>query len=79
MVAKKFMDKKLGRVSKFSVEFFLSHSAENFRRRTRIPSVLCFRKVPRTKMFMNRKGGVSHFSVENILSKSAQKFRRGIS
>ena len=31
-VAKKFMDKKGGGVSRFSVENFLSHSAENFRR-----------------------------------------------
>ena len=31
-VAKKFMDKK-GGISRFSVENFLSHSAENFRRR----------------------------------------------
>ena len=33
LVAKKFMDKK-GGVSKFSVEFFLSESAEKFRRGT---------------------------------------------
>ena len=33
LVAKKFMDKK-GGVSKFSVENFLSESAENFRRGT---------------------------------------------
>ena len=31
-VAKKFMDKRGGGVSRFSVENFLSHSAENFRR-----------------------------------------------
>ena len=34
LVAKKFMDKKGGGVSKFSVENFLSESAENFRRGT---------------------------------------------
>ena len=33
-VANKFMDKKGGGVSRFSVENFLSHSAENFRRGT---------------------------------------------
>ena len=33
LVAKKFMDKKWG-VSKFSVEYFLSESAEKFRRGT---------------------------------------------
>ena len=32
LVAKKFMDKREGGVSRFSVENFLSHSAENFRR-----------------------------------------------
>ena len=32
LVAKKFMDKKGGGVSKISVENFLSHSAEKFRR-----------------------------------------------
>ena len=32
LVAKKFMDKRGGGVSKFSVENFLSHSAEKFRR-----------------------------------------------
>ena len=34
LVAKKFMDKKGGGVSKFSVENFLSESAEKFRRGT---------------------------------------------
>ena len=34
LVAKKFMDKKEGGVSKFSVENFLSESAEKFRRGT---------------------------------------------
>ena len=33
-VAKKFMDKRGGGVSRFYVEKFLSHSAENFRRGT---------------------------------------------
>ena len=34
LVPKKFMDKKGGGVSKFSVENFLSESAEKFRRGT---------------------------------------------
>ena len=34
LVAKKFMDKKEGGVTKFSVENFLSESAEKFRRGT---------------------------------------------
>ena len=32
LVAKKFMDKRGEGASRFSVEIFLSHSAENFRR-----------------------------------------------
>ena len=31
LVAKKFMDERVGEVSKFSVEFFSSHSAEKGR------------------------------------------------
>ena len=34
LVAKKFMDNKKGGVTKFSVENFLSESAEKFRRGT---------------------------------------------
>ena len=34
LVAKKFMDKRERELSKISVEKFLSHSAEKFRRRT---------------------------------------------
>ena len=34
LVAKKFMDKREGEVSRFSFENFLSHSAEKFRRAT---------------------------------------------
>ena len=60
--------------------FFLSHSTEKFRRGTN-PTVLCFRKNPVLKKFMDKKrgggGGVSRFSVENFLSHSAEKFRRG--
>ena len=66
LVAKKFEDKKLGVVSKFYVESFLSQSAKKFRRGTRNPSVLCFRKFLVAKIFMDKKGGVSQFSVENF-------------
>ena len=39
--------------------------------------MLCFRKVPVTKNFMDQKGGGSiKFSVENFLSHKAEKFRR---
>ena len=64
-------------MSRFSVEIFLSHSTETFRRGMRNPSVLCFRKLLVAKKFMDKKGGVSKFSVENFLSHSAEKFRRG--
>ena len=40
-------------------------------------SVLCFRKIPVAKKFMDRRGGgVSRFSVESFLSQSAEVFRR---
>ena len=91
-------------VSRCSVESFLSHTAENFRRVTLYrftsfgyrknlcfgglchdirfsveffcltvpkifagnPSVLCFRKLPVAKKFMDNRGGVSRFSVESF-------------
>ena len=34
LVAKKFLDKREGEVSRFSYEKFLSHSAEEFRKGT---------------------------------------------
>ena len=41
-------------------------------------SVLCFRKNPVAKKFMDkRSGGVSRFSVENFLSHSVEKFPKG--
>ena len=72
--AKKFENKKLGVVSKFYVESFLSHSAEKFRRRTRNPSVLCFRKFLVAKIFMDKKGGVSQLSVGNFCLTVPTKF-----
>ena len=40
--------------------------------------MLCFRKFPVAKKFMDRRGegGVSRFSAENLLSHSAQKSYR---
>ena len=72
LVAKKFEDKKLGVVSNFYVENFLSHSAENFRRRTWNPSVLCFKKFLVAKIFMDEKRGVSQISFENFVSQYRQ-------
>ena len=40
------------------------------------PSVLCFRKFPVTKKFMDKRGGVSRLSVENSLCHSAEKNHR---
>ena len=54
------------------VEKFSSHSAEKFRRGTR----LCFRKFRVSKNFMPKRG-ISLFSIENLLSHSTQKLRRG--
>ena len=39
--------------------------------------MLCFRKFPVAKKFMDKRGGDSRFSVENVLSHSAEKFHRG--
>ena len=42
------------------------------------PSMLCFRKNPLAKKFMNkREGELSRFSFETFLSHSAEKTRRG--
>ena len=53
-------------MSRFCVEFFLSHSAEKFRRGTLL---ICFRKSPVAKKFMDKRGGgeeESWFSLENF-------------
>ena len=70
-------DKRGGRVSRFSVENFLSVSTEKLRRET----LLYFRKFLVSKNFRDKRGarkeGVSQFSVENLLSHSTKKFRKG--
>ena len=53
---------------------FLSHSAEKLWLVN--PSVLCFRKFPVAKKFMDKKEGVSRFSVENFLSHCTEIFHR---
>ena len=62
-------------MSRFSVESFMSHSAENFRGGTLL---CCFRKYPVAKKFMVKRGGggVSGFSVEIFSSHSAENFGR---
>ena len=64
------------RISRFSVEKFLSHSTEKLRRGT----LLCFTKFLVSKKFMDKRGeegSISRFSVENFLSHNAENFRRG--
>ena len=61
-------------MSRFSVENFLSHSAENFRRGI----LYCCINFGYRKSLDKRGGGVSSFSVENFLSHSAENFRRVI-
>ena len=63
-VAKKFMDKRAGEESRFSVENFLSQSAENFRGGT----LLCIIMFGYQKSVNERVGlgGISRFSVENL-------------
>ena len=39
--------------------------------------MLCFRKFPVAKKFMEKGGEVSRFSFEKFLSHSAEKFRKG--
>ena len=58
---KKFMDKR-GGVSRFSVEIFLSHSAENFRKGGGNPLVFYYLRV--SKKFMLQRV-MSRFSVSS--------------
>ena len=59
--------RKREEVSKFSVEYFLSYSAENF-----IEEPFCV-----SQNFWYRKRVMSWFSVEFFLSRSTEKLRRG--
>ena len=61
-----------GGISRFSVEIFMSHSAEKFRKGI----VMFLTKFLVWKSFMDEGGGgVSRFSVENFWYHSAEKFR----
>ena len=59
-----------GGVSRFSVENFLSHSAENFRRGI----LYCCNNFGYRKVLDKRGGGVSRFSVEKFFVSQCQKF-----
>ena len=62
-------------ISRFSVENFLSHSAEKIRK----GALLCFRKFLLSKNVKDKRGGgvVSRLSLEIVLSHSTKKIRRG--
>ena len=51
---KKFMDKRVGGVSRFPVEKFLSHCTNIFHWRT----LRCFRKILLSKIFMDKRGAL---------------------
>ena len=64
LISKKNMDKIRGGISRFSVEIFMSHSAENFRK-----GILLFlRKFLVPKSFMNEKGGITFFRPKFLVS-----------
>ena len=78
-VAKLFIDKRRGGVSKFSVENFLSHSAKNL---VVEPFCVVFQNITVAKKFMDKSGGEGgrqyhNFPSEVFLSHSAEKFRSG--
>ena len=51
-------------ISLFSVKNFLSHSAENIRR----GSLLCFKKILVSKLFMHRREGASRYCRKKFVS-----------
>ena len=50
---------------------FLSHSTEKLRNET----LLCFKKFPASKKFMDKRSGVARFSVDYLLPHSTKAFR----
>ena len=63
-VAKKFMDKRAGEASRFSVESFLSQGAKNLRGGTLLCVIMFgYRKSLNERV---RGGGISRFLVENL-------------
>ena len=51
---------------------FLSHSTEKLRNET----LLCFKKFPASKKFMDKRSGVARFSVDYFLPHSTKAFRK---
>ena len=62
-----------GGLSRYYVENFFSHSAENLRRESFTVAL-----ISGTEKVLRRGGGVSRFSVKIFLSNSVEKFRTGI-
>ena len=60
-------------MKRFFVEFFFVSQNQKISQVN--PSVLCFRKFPVAKKFVDKKGGVSRFCVDSFLSHSAEKSR----
>ena len=71
-VAKKIMSIRGGGLSRFYVEFFLSRSAENFRR----GMIYCCNKFGYRKG-LDKRGEYQGFPSKVFLSQSAEKFSRG--
>ena len=63
-------------LSRFSVDIFLPHKTEAFRRVT-IMCCVSEKIWYREKIMDKREGEMSRFSFENFLSQRAEKFRRG--
>ena len=65
-VPKKVMDKREGgSILKFSQKLFVSQCQKNSWRNA---SVLCFRKTPIAKAFMDKTGGYQTFPSKNFVS-----------
>ena len=62
-----------GEVSRFSVENFLSHSADKIRRRT----LLCFERILVSKIFKQRRGEASRFCRNFFHLTGPKKLRQG--
>ena len=72
-VWKNFMHQRGGRVSRFSVENFLSHKADKNRRRT----LLCFERILVSKIFKQRRGEASRFCRKFFYLTGPKKLRQG--
>ena len=73
-VVKKLMDERVGGISRFSVEKYLSDSAENFRGWGEIFRVSFISGID--KNWIRGGKAVSRFSGQNFLSHSAEKFSK---